>query len=91
MASLEKRNRIYRVVFRFERQKYSRSLKTRSERAANASLARLDDNLRRVELGLLSIPDDADVATFLLSDGNSAHRTQRPERSVRTLKELCEA
>jgi hypothetical protein len=38
MASLELRNGIYRVVFRFRGEKISRSLKTRSQRAATALL-----------------------------------------------------
>lgn len=54
MASLEKRNGIFRVVFRFSGQKFSRSLKTSEEKSANLSLARLEDNLRRLELGTLS-------------------------------------
>jgi integrase len=69
MATLEKRNDTYRIVFRFRGHKYSRSLKTGTERSARSALARLEDNLHRIELGTLEVPDDADLATFLLSDG----------------------
>lgn len=71
MASLEQRNGNYRVVFRLNGDKFSRSLHTDNETAATASLARLEDNLRRVELGTLSIPVNADIPTFLLSDARS--------------------
>jgi len=40
MASLEHRAGKYRVVFRFGGKKSTRSLKTKSERAATSSLAR---------------------------------------------------
>ena len=72
MATLEQRNGGYRVVFRFGGKRFSRSVKTRNEKQANASLARLEDNLSLVERGTLAIPDGADVATFLLSDGRIA-------------------
>ena len=65
MATLEKRGKQYRVVFWFKGERFSRSLKTtRSEREALGRLARLDDNLRRFELGLLAAPDDVDLVTF---------------------------
>jgi hypothetical protein len=41
MASLEKRGRGYRIVFRYLGEKYSRGLRTRSEVAARAVLARV--------------------------------------------------
>jgi hypothetical protein len=59
MVSLEQRNGRYRVVFRHGGEKYMRSLKTANEKTANVSLARLEDNLRRLELGTLTPPDDA--------------------------------
>jgi len=62
MASLEKRKGSYRVVFRYAGKKFSTSLKTKSRTAATASVARLEDNLRRLELGTLSLPDEADLA-----------------------------
>jgi len=88
MASLEKRKGGYRVVFRHAGRKYSRSLITSQLTAARASVARLEDNLRRVELGLLAPPPEADICEFLLSDGRStARETVSP---IETLKDLCE-
>jgi len=84
MASIEQRGNTYRVVFRYGGEKYARSLRTTSEKAANASLARLEDNLRRLELGILDPPDDVDIAGFILSDG----RAKRPVASRRTVRTL---
>ena len=68
MASIENRGSTYRIIFRDHGRKFSRSLHTRSEKTALGALARLEDNLRRLELGTLLVPEGADVATFLLSD-----------------------
>jgi integrase len=89
MASLEKRGGKFRIIFRLAGRKYARALKTPDPRAARAAVARLEDNLRRVELGTLDLPDDVDVVTYLLSDGKSASRPNVAR--VRTLEELCEA
>jgi hypothetical protein len=86
MAWLEKRGDGFRICFRFSGQKFTRSLFTHDARAANGALARLEDNLRRVELGTLEIPDTGDLSTFLLSDGRTAQRPALPRRL--TLKEL---
>ena len=78
MASLEKRADRFRIVFRFGGRKFSRALKTRSDKAAAGCLARLEDNLRRLELGTLAVPDGADVASFLLSDGKMDGKPKAP-------------
>jgi integrase len=89
MASLEQRGNRFRVVFRYAGEKYSRSLRTKDEKAANASLARLEDNLRRLELGTLMPPDDVDLAEFLISDGRMSHNRRRSE--IRRLDKLFDA
>jgi len=89
MASIEKRGRTYRIIFRVNGRKFSRSLHTSNERQAIGSLARLEDNLRRVELGTLSIPEGADIATFLLSDGRNLAKRKRS--TIRTLRQLFDA
>ena len=88
MASLEQRNGRFRVVFRYGGEKHARSLKTAREKAANASLARLEDNLRRLELGTLTVPDDADLGTFLLSDGRQNGKPKTAK--IRFLPELLD-
>lgn len=96
MASIEQRGKSYRVIFRFDGQRYTRSLKTKCERTATAALLRLEDNLRRVQLGTLLVPDSMDPADFLLSDGQvtiqpPARNEAEPKSQSRisTLSKLC--
>jgi integrase len=86
MATLECRRGNYRVIFYAGKERFSRSLKTRQRREAVAAVARLEDNLRRVELGLLVPPEDADIGAFLLSDGRTTATLEVPE--IRTLQAL---
>jgi hypothetical protein len=72
MASLELRSERYRIVFRFGGKKFQTPLKTTEPKEAQGCLARLEENLRLVERGRLVPPPDADLATFLLSDGQVA-------------------
>ena len=71
MASLEQQSRggNFRVIFWFDGRKFSRTLKTSDEQEANSAVQRIEENVRLIERGRLEIPADADVATFLLSDG----------------------
>lgn len=69
MASLEQRGSSYRVVFRYAGVKYARALETKNEKAAQAALARLEDNLHRLHIGTLEAPSESDLARFLLADG----------------------
>ena len=71
MASLEQQANggNYRVIFWFDGRKFSRTLKTSNEQEAISAVQRIEENIRLVERGRLEIPADADVATFLLSDG----------------------
>ena len=57
------------IVFRFGRRKFKKSLRTGNERDAEAACLRVEENIRLVERGRMTIPPDASVATFLLSDG----------------------
>lgn len=74
MASLEKRNGRFRIVFCYGGKKLTHSLKTSNERTATLAVARLEDNLSRIELGYLPLPEGVDLATFLLSDGRLPQR-----------------
>jgi integrase len=74
MASLEKRGNGYRIIFRLHGLKYTAALKTRSERAAQAALVRLEDNLYRLQIGTLHPPEDADLVSFLLADGRTIRK-----------------
>jgi hypothetical protein len=59
----------FHICFCFGGKRFKRSLKTTSKRKADATCTRLDENIRLVDAGRLTLPDDADPATFLLSDG----------------------
>ena len=89
MATLEKRSGKYRIVFRFNGAKYSRSLKTDNQTNAEACLARVEDNLHRLQIGTLALPDVADVVSFLLSDGRQNGKSRQPK--IKTLRELFDA
>jgi hypothetical protein len=66
MATLEKRARgSFRLIFKFGGERYAFSLKTADLRIAEASRARVEDQLRRVSLGTLRIPPDADGVAVL--------------------------
>ena len=48
-----------------------------------------EDNLRRVELGILPLPESADLATFLLSDGKTEVKPKLA--TIRTLSQLFDS
>ena len=90
MASLELHYGTYRLAFRFGGRKFRRSLKTDKERIALAALARAEDNLRRLELGQLVLPEGADVAAFVLSDGRLEHKPKLKAPEFETLASLLD-
>lgn len=59
----------YHLSFRFGGRKFKRSLHTTSKSEAEGRRLRLEENIRFVESGRVVIPAEADVPTFLLSDG----------------------
>lgn len=69
MAWLEVRNQQYHIGVRIGDRKLKRSLKTDDQREAQLALDRIERRLKLVEQGEVSIPPDADVLTFLLTDG----------------------
>ena len=83
MATLERRQNRYRIVLRLHGRKFSRSIRTASEIEAQAALARVNDSLRRIELGILTPPNGVAVVKFLFSDGRIENPVQAPQ--VRTL------
>jgi len=58
----------FQIVFRYGNQRIKRSTRTKNERDANEIAARVDRRLQLIQQGELSIPDDADAATFLMSE-----------------------
>lgn len=70
----------YHVSFRFAGRKFKRSLRTKAIKKAEMRLNRLEENVELVLSGRLEMPDEADVATFLLSDGKISKRNRCAER-----------
>lgn len=82
MAWLEKKNSgTYHIVFRIGKQKLRRSLKTKCSEEAASRHIRIEENLRLVAAGRLEVPEDADLVTFLLSDGKLNRKINVPKRT----------
>ncbi|MBI3821257.1 MAG: tyrosine-type recombinase/integrase [Planctomycetes bacterium] len=88
MASLEFRSNAYRIVFRFRGKKFQCPLKTEDRKEAEGCQARLDENLRLLQRGRLVLPPEADLPTFLLSDGRVSEKPKLPDAPL-TLEELA--
>jgi len=83
---------LYHVGFRYGGQKFKKTLRTRDARTAHSRLHRIEENIRLVESGRLVVPDDADLGTFLLSDGQlNGTKSISPKRKLRTLRQFCDA
>lgn len=93
MAWLEQtKSGVYHIAFRYDGQKFKRSLRTRDAHTANARLHRVDENILLVESGRLVVPENVDLGAFLLSDGKlNGSKSGRAKRQIRTLSEFCEA
>ena len=83
MASLQKDpSGNFHVTFRFQGTRYKRSLKTKSQKTAQSRRGRLEENISLLEAGRLTIPEKADIPTFLLSDGK-LDGSAKPSQSLR--------
>jgi integrase len=82
MASLEQRGKQFRVIFRLGGIKHSVSVKAADRREAEGCRNRVEENVRLVERGRLTIPEGADVGLFLVSDGRLEKKVEyvRPTR-----------
>ena len=79
----------FKICFRWGGRKLKKTVKTTKRRDAEAALARFKENLHLLERGRLELPPDADIGTFLLSDGklNGQEATNPPPR-ILTLGQL---
>lgn len=67
MASLELRNEIFRIVFRFAGRKFSQSLATGSESIAIGLKASLEQRIKLIKTKMLAPPPaDCDIAEYLI-------------------------
>jgi integrase len=87
MAWLEERGNQFHLCVRIGRRKLKRSLKTVDPKEAETLLARAERRLRLIDQGDVELPDDADLLTFILSDGRREYSV-RLAKPVLTLKEL---
>jgi integrase len=69
MAWLERRGERFRLVFRFRGSRFHVNLKATDPKEADGCRARLEENLRLVERGRMTVPAGADLGLFLLTDG----------------------
>jgi integrase len=70
----------YFICLRIGEKRFRRSLKTNSRHDADGDLARVEDNLRQVGRGWLTIPKNADVVSFLLSNGRVTEPLAVPDQ-----------
>lgn len=66
-----------RVFFRFGGRQYNRTVKVKSERAADALCETVDQAIAAVERGSLTLPPGADLVTFLISGGTVVQSVAR--------------
>ncbi len=59
----------FKICFRWGGKKLKKTIKTTRRSDAEAALGRFKENLHLLERGRLELPPDADIGTFLLSDG----------------------
>ena len=59
----------FHISFRFGGRRFKRSLKTDLYRQANLSKLRLEESIALIEAGRMNLPPNADIPTFLLSEG----------------------
>lgn len=88
MAWLEQRGNQYHLGIRFGSQKLKRSLQTNDPKEAQDLLDRVDRRLKLIDQGDLVIPSDADLLTFLLSDGKLVRPVE--VSAGLTLGDLCQ-
>ncbi len=79
----------FKICFRWGGQQFKKTVKTTNRSEAEAILIRLEENVGLVQRGRLQMPPDADIATFLLSDGKMTQPPKvEPTPKPLTLDEL---
>ena len=90
---LDKTSGFYRIGFRFDGKKYLRSktLKIRDVRQAESKCGVIEQTIRYLSDGMLSVPEGVDVGEFILSGGKLTARPVAvlPPREL-TLEEICD-
>jgi hypothetical protein len=76
MAWIEQRGKRFRLAFRYGDEKFTVNLKNTDRKDAEACRVRLEENLRLVERGRLTVPTGAHLGLFLLSDGKVERKVE---------------
>lgn len=76
MAWIERRGKRFRLLFRMNGEKYSVGLKVTNQKAADACLSRVEENIHLVQSGRLVLPEGADLALFLITDGRLGKKVE---------------
>lgn len=74
----------FKICFRRAGKKVKKTIKTTDRQEAEGVLLRFRENIALLERGRLELPPDADLVTFLLSDG----KLTRPLQSLRAVEVL---
>ena len=81
----------FKICFRWDGRKQKKTIKTQSRKEAEGVLLRFQENIALIERGRLEVPLNADIGTFLLSDGKLTQKAKSaPARAVLTLAELSD-
>lgn len=80
----------FHLCFRWNGKRKRQSLSTGDAKAAEAIRLRFEENLALLERGRLELPTNADIMTFLLSDGKLARSPKASSAPARTLREVVE-
>jgi integrase len=86
MATLERRNDRFRLIFYLAGKRYTASLQTADDREANAIAGSVERTLMLLKQGVLDVPEGGDLVAFVLSGGKRSGKPKPP--AVRTLGEL---
>ncbi|MEM9410263.1 MAG: tyrosine-type recombinase/integrase [Planctomycetota bacterium] len=76
----------FRIRFRLQGQEFNRSIKTKDKKEATAILGRVEETIMLVERGRLTIPEEAELGKFVLSDGKITRPASAPQ--IKNIKEL---
>jgi len=90
MASLVDRNGQFHIVFRYGQTKFSRSLKTSKKREAESCKNDVEEMLRLIKRGMVSVPAGADIPTFVVSKGRRNQELIEQQPGTMTLESLFE-
>jgi integrase len=90
MATLERRNQTYRIVFWQNSKRYSFSLDTSDQRTAEALRGGVEKTLMLIGQGILLCPEDGDLVEFVRS-GGKAVSAPKPVPEMVTLGKLRDA